>query len=58
MRQLIAIIDEPRAPFAELPDAFRTFQQYLLKKPGGNREMVDTLALILQHDEQDVLTWH
>jgi hypothetical protein len=29
------------APFAELPDAFRTSQQQLLKKPGGNHGMVD-----------------
>lgn len=39
------------APFTELPDAFRTLQQHLLKKPGGDREMVDILALVLQHDE-------
>lgn len=43
------------APFAELPDAFRSLQQHLLKKPGGDREMVDILALVLQHDEQAVL---
>ena len=28
----------------------------LLKKPGGDREMVDILALVLQHDEQAVLS--
>jgi transposase len=44
------------APFVELPEAFRTLQQYLLKKPGGDREMVDILALVLQHDEQAVLS--
>lgn len=44
------------APFTELPDAFRTLQQHLLKKPGGDREMVDILALVLQHDEQAVLS--
>src|SRR6218665_3915961 len=44
------------APFAELPDAFRTLQQYLLKKSGGDREMVDFLALFPQHDEQAVLS--
>jgi transposase len=44
------------APFVELPDAFRTLQQQLLKKPGGDREMVDILALVLQHDEQSVLS--
>ncbi|MFD1980342.1 IS21 family transposase [Mesorhizobium kowhaii] len=43
------------APFAELPDAFRSLQQHLLKKPGGDREMVEILALVLQHDEQAVL---
>ncbi len=25
------------APFAELPEAFPALQQYLLKKPGGDR---------------------
>jgi transposase len=44
------------APFAELPVAFRSLQQRLLKKPGGDREMVEILALVLQHDEQAVLT--
>ncbi len=44
------------APFVELPEAFRALQQYLLKKPGGDREMVDILALVLQHDEQAVLS--
>jgi transposase len=44
------------APFVELPEAFRTLQQHLLKKPGGDREMVDILALVLQHDEQAVLS--
>lgn len=43
------------APFVELPEAFRTLQQHLLKKPGGDREMVDILALVLQHDEDAVL---
>ena len=43
------------APFAELPEAFRSLQQHLLKKPGGDREMVDILALVLQHDEDAVL---
>jgi hypothetical protein len=44
------------APFVELPDAFKTLQQQLLRKPGGDREMVDILALVLQHDEQAVLS--
>jgi len=44
------------APFAELPEPFRQLQQHLLKRPGGDREMVDVLALVLQHDEQMVLS--
>lgn len=44
------------APFAELPQAFQTLQSILLKRLGGDREMVDVLALVLLHDEQDVLT--
>ena len=28
----------------------------MIRKPGGDREMVDILALVLQHDEQAVLT--
>jgi transposase len=44
------------APFAELPEAFRSLQQHLLKKPGGDREMAEILALVLHHDEQAVLT--
>ena len=43
------------APFAELPDAFRQLQGHLLKRPGGDREMAEILALVLQHDEQAVL---
>jgi hypothetical protein len=31
-------------------------QQQLLRKPSGDREMVDILALVLQHDEQAVLS--
>lgn len=42
------------APFAELPDAFKRMQTVLLKRPGGDREMVEILALVLHHDEQDV----
>ena len=44
------------APFAEMPTAFRSLQQHLLKTPGGDREMVEILSLVLQHDEQVVLT--
>jgi len=43
------------APFAELPEAFRQLQNQLLRRPGGDREMVEILALVLQHDEQAVL---
>ncbi|MFL5289061.1 MAG: IS21 family transposase [Rhodopila sp.] len=43
------------APFAEFPEAFKRLQQHLLKQPGGDREMVEILALILQHDEEAVL---
>jgi hypothetical protein len=40
------------APFSELPDSFRQLRRTLLKRPGGDREMVDVLALVLLHDEQ------
>jgi hypothetical protein len=43
------------APFAELPEAFRTLQRHLLGKSGGDKEMVEILALVLHHDEQAVL---
>jgi hypothetical protein len=43
------------APFLELPSAFRQLQDHMLRKPGGDREMVDILALVLHHDEQAVL---
>jgi hypothetical protein len=39
------------APFHELPESFRQLQHQLLKRPGGDREMVDILALVLLHDE-------
>ena len=44
------------APFIELPPAFRQLQTVLLKRLGGDREMVEILALVLHHDEQAVLT--
>ena len=44
------------APFTELPEAFRRLQAALRKQPGGEREMVDVLALVLQHDEALVLS--
>ena len=44
------------APFIEMPSAFRQLQDQMLRRPGGDREMVDILALVLHHDEQAVLT--
>lgn len=44
------------APFAELPAGFKRLQAALHKQTGGDREMVDVLALVLHHDEQAVLT--
>jgi hypothetical protein len=44
------------APFMELPTAFRQLQDQMLRRPGGDREMVDILALVLHHDEHAVLT--
>jgi hypothetical protein len=43
------------APFAELPEGFKRLQASLLKQAGGDREMVEILALVLHHDEQAVL---
>ncbi len=43
------------APFLEMPEAFRRLQGHLLRRLGGDREMVEILALVLQHDEQIVL---
>ena len=43
------------APFAEMPEAFRKLQAQFLRRPGGDREMVDILALGLQHDVGAVL---
>jgi transposase len=42
------------APFHELPDSFKQLQKRLLRRPGGDREMVDVLALVLLHDERHV----
>ena len=44
------------APFAEMPEGFKRLQAILLKRLGGDREMVEILALVLQHDEGTVLT--
>ena len=43
------------APFAELPDGLRRLQTQLCKHPGGDREMVEILSLVLHHDEQAVV---
>jgi transposase len=43
------------APFAQLPDGFRRLQAMLLKRAGGDREMVEILSLVLHHDEEAVL---
>ena len=40
------------APFTELPNSFKQLQNQLLKRPGGDREMADVLALVLLHDEK------
>jgi len=44
------------APFASFPEGFKRLQAVLLKREGGDREMVEILALVLHHDEQAVLT--
>lgn len=44
------------APFTGLPEGFKRLRSALLKHPGGDREMVEILALVLHHDEQAVLT--
>jgi hypothetical protein len=44
------------APFKEFPDGFKRLQAALTKRLGGDREMVEILALVLHHDEQAVLT--
>ena len=43
------------APFTALPEGFKQLQTVLMKRPGGDREMVDILALVLHHDESAVL---
>lgn len=43
------------APFTEMPETFRSLQTLMLQKPGGDRDMVDILSLVLHHDEQAVL---
>lgn len=61
-RHYLAVVQrKPRvlrngAPFLELTPAFRQLQDHTLRKPGGDRAMVDIPALVLQHDEQAVVT--
>jgi hypothetical protein len=43
------------APFLELPPALRKLQDQMLRRPGGDRKMVDILTLVLHHDEQIVV---
>ncbi len=43
------------APFVEMPKPFRLLQAKMIRQPGGDREMVDILSLVLHHDEQAVL---
>lgn len=43
------------APFLEMPEALRQLQGHLLRRPGGDREMVEILSLVLHHDEQAIL---
>jgi len=38
-----------------MPEGFRRLQANLLKRQGGDREMVEIMALVLQHDEATVL---
>lgn len=40
------------APFTELPASFKRLQSRWLTRPGGDRDMVGVLALVLHHDEQ------
>jgi hypothetical protein len=35
-----------------MPDGFRQMQALMMRRVGGDREMVDVLALVLHHDEQ------
>lgn len=55
VHKLRTVIMDNGTPFLERPDAFRRLQGHLLKRQGGDREMAEILALVLQHDEQAVL---
>ena len=43
------------APFKEFPDEFKRLQTILTRRQGGDKEMVEVLALVMFHDEQTVL---
>ncbi len=42
------------APFKQLPDSFQQLQSILGRQPGGNKAMVEILALVLHHPEEMV----
>jgi hypothetical protein len=44
-----------RSPIPRVPDEFKRLQALLLKRPGGDREMVEILALVMFQDEKVVL---
>lgn len=44
------------APFKTLPEAFKQLQSILLARAGGDREMVEVLALVLHYDESLVVS--
>ncbi len=48
-----AYVTARRSPSS--PTGFRRLQAMLLKRPGGDREMVEILSLVLHHDEEAVL---
>lgn len=39
------------APFTTMPESFQRLQRFLLRRTGGDREVVEVLALVLHHDE-------
>ena len=42
------------APFTEMPAAFLQLQSQLLRRPGGDREMVEILSLVLHHGKRPI----
>lgn len=43
------------APFAELPKPLHMLQEILVKRPNGDKEMVEVLALVLHYDVETVI---